>query len=138
MKKYFSFLVFIFLLACNGDNFNNSNPYLSNVNFSIDINTNLPDYNALQFPGNPKLIHGAGVQGIIVMKNGAGNSYVAWEASCPNQYPTTCSKLIISGSNAKCSCDSFLYSIFTGQGGQQYPLKAYRVEANGNIIRVYN
>jgi hypothetical protein len=28
--------------------------------------------------------------------------------------------------------------LFTGQGGKQYPLKQYRVEVNGNILRVYN
>lgn len=142
MKKYFSFLVFVFLWSCNGDNFNNNNPYLPNVNFSVDINTSFPSYNALQFPSNPVYIAitGAGVQGIIVMKTGGGNSYVAWEASCPNQYPTTCSRLTISGSNAKCSCDTFLYSLFTGLCDQKnkYSLKPYRVEANGNIIRVYN
>lgn len=140
MKKYFSVLVFIFLLGCNNDNFNNNNPYISNVNFSIDINTSLPAYNGLQFPSNPVRITnaGAGVQGIIVMKTGGGNSYVAWEASCPNQYPTSCSRLSISGINANCSCDSFSYSLYTGDGGQQYPLKPYRVEANGSIIRVYN
>ncbi|WP_136667655.1 hypothetical protein [Flavobacterium sp. H122] len=140
MKKYFPFLVFIFLFGCNNDSFNNSNPYLANVSFSIDINTTLPAYTALQYPGNPVLIAnaGAGVQGIIVMKTGGGNSYVAWEASCPNQYPTSCSRLNINGIYANCSCDAFSYSLYTGDGGQQYPLKQYRVETNGGVVRVYN
>lgn len=140
MKKSLLFLLFVFLVACNADQFNNSNPYLNNVNFTKDINTTFPAYNGLQFPSNPVLITdvGVGVQGIIVMKTGGGDSYVAWEASCPNQYPTSCSRLSISGINAVCSCDSFTYSLYSGDGGQQYSLKPYRVEVNGSIIRVYN
>ena len=140
MRKYFLLFCFISLLACSGDRFNNSNPYLSNVSFSYSINTSLPAYSSLQFPSNPIVISGAGagIQGIIVMKSGGGESYVAWEASCPNQYPTSCSKLYIEGINAKCSCENFAYSIYSGAGGQQYGLKPYRVEVNGNVIRVYN
>lgn len=137
MKKYFSFLVFISLFGCNED-FNNNNPYLPNVNFSINIYTNLPDNNSLRFVNNPKIIYGAGVQGIIVMRTGLGDSYVAYDASCPNQYPTTCSRLTTSGITASCSCDAFSYNLSTGQGGQQYPLKPYRVEVVGSVIRVYN
>jgi nitrite reductase/ring-hydroxylating ferredoxin subunit len=42
--------------------------------------------------------------------------------------------------NVVCSCDNNEYSLFTGlsQGGSQYPLKQYRVEVNGTILRVYN
>jgi hypothetical protein len=39
------------------------------------------------------------------------------------------------GINVVCACDAE-YSLFTGQGGKQYPLKQYRVEVNGNILRV--
>jgi nitrite reductase/ring-hydroxylating ferredoxin subunit len=139
MNKILTLLVFLFLLSCEKNQVS-SNPYLSNVSFSIDINTNLPDFDALKFPSNPKLITsaGAGVQGIIVMKTGGGDSYVAWEASCPNQYPTSCSRLSISGINAVCSCDDFSYNLFTGDGGKEYGLKFYRTEVLGNIIRVYN
>jgi hypothetical protein len=44
------------------------------------------------------------------------------------------------GINVVCSCDNNEYSLFTGlsQGGSQYPLKQYRVEVNGTILRVYN
>jgi hypothetical protein len=46
--------------------------------------------------------------------------------------------MTIKGINVICACDSAEYSLFTGQGGLQYPLKQYRVEVNGTIIRVYN
>ena len=131
--------MFFILTSCSKDRVNN-NQYLPNVNFSIDINTTLPAYNSLQFPSNPVLITnaGVGVQGIIVMKTGGGNSYVAWDASCPNQYPVACSRMTISGINATCSCDDFTYSLYTGDGGQLYPLKGYRVEVSGSNIRIYN
>jgi hypothetical protein len=41
------------------------------------------------------------------------------------------------GINVVCACDD-ADSLFTGQGGKQYPLKQYRVEVNGNILRVYS
>jgi nitrite reductase/ring-hydroxylating ferredoxin subunit len=139
MKKIFAISLLLLLLCCHKDNVVSNNQYLQNISFVKDINTSLPSYNSLQFPSNPVLITdaGAGIQGIIVMKVG-DNDYRAWEASCPNQYPTTCSRLTINGINAKCSCDSFEYSLFTGDGGKAYGLKSYRVEVNGTIIRVYN
>lgn len=140
MKKHFTLLAFCLLLfSCHKDNAVTNNQYLQNVSFVKEINTALPSYNNLQYPSNPILIRdaGAGIQGIIVMKVGE-NDYRAWEASCPNEYPTDCTKLSISGLNAKCTCDNSQYSLFTGDGGKQYGLKAYRTEINGAIIRVYN
>ncbi|WP_428224121.1 Rieske (2Fe-2S) protein [Flavobacterium sp.] len=140
MKKNIILLVLLCMLSCQKDSVNNSNQYISNVNFSIDINKTLPAYNKLNYAGEPVLISipGAGIQGIIVMKTGGGDSYVAWEASCPIQYPTSCSKLSLEGAKATCSCDKTSYNIFTGDGGQQYPLKGYRIEVNNSVIRVYN
>ncbi|WP_310557429.1 hypothetical protein [Flavobacterium sp.] len=135
----FVFLAFL-MLNCQKDTVVNNNPYLPNYNFSFIINTSLPLYNSLQFPGNPILITsaGAGLKGIIVMNAGV-NDYRAFEASCPNQYPSNCSQLIINGINAKCPCDDKEYSLYTGLGtGVLYPLKQYRVEVVGANLRVYN
>ncbi|MGH2664592.1 Rieske (2Fe-2S) protein [Flavobacterium sp.] len=141
MKKYLFLVVALIALSCSKDRIANSNPYLQNVGFSKEINTNLPSYNGLQFPSNPILITDpdAGIKGIIVMKVGT-NDYRAYEASCPNQYPSDCSRMTLDGINAKCPCENYEYSLFTGVGSAQYPLKAYRVEANsdGSVIRVYN
>jgi hypothetical protein len=41
--------------------------------------------------------------------------------------------MTLKGINVVCACDDAEYSLFTGQGGKQYPLKQYRVEVNGNI-----
>jgi hypothetical protein len=46
--------------------------------------------------------------------------------------------MTIKGINAVCPCDSKEYNLFTGQGGLQYPLKQYRVEVIGNILRIFN
>jgi nitrite reductase/ring-hydroxylating ferredoxin subunit len=57
-----------------------------------------------------------------------------------NQALSACSTMTLKGINVVCSCDNNEYSLFTGlsQGGSQYPLKQYRVEVNGTILRVYN
>jgi hypothetical protein len=38
--------------------------------------------------------------------------------------------MTLKGINVVCACDDAEYSLFTGQGGKQYPLKQYRVEVN--------
>jgi len=139
MKSFFYLIVLVSLLSCSKNKVQNENPYIQNYSFSTVINTNLPSYNSLQFPSNPVLITtpGVGIKGIIVMKVGE-NDYRAYEASCPNQYPSACTQLVINGINAKCPCDNSEYSLYTGLGPGQYPLKAYSVEVNGANLRVYN
>jgi nitrite reductase/ring-hydroxylating ferredoxin subunit len=140
MKKYILILFGLTLfISCGGDSFNNKNPYIPNYSFSVDINMSLPSYSNLQFPSNAVYIggQGAGVRGVIVFNTGSG--YNAFDAACPNQDLGSCSTMTISGINAKCNCDDALYSLFTGQSpGKEYPLKQYRVEVNGTVLRVYN
>jgi nitrite reductase/ring-hydroxylating ferredoxin subunit len=139
MKRYFLIIVSLIALSCHKDNVINENPYLPNYSFSTVINTSLPSYNNLQFPSNPVLVTvaGAGIKGIIIMKVGT-NDYRAYEASCPNQYPSDCTQLTINGINAKCPCDNVEYSLYTGVGSGQYPLKPYKIEVSGANLRVYN
>ncbi|ENA1795360.1 hypothetical protein ABF176_002201 [Flavobacterium psychrophilum] len=139
MNKYSLLLIAILTLSCHKDSVVNDNTYLPNYSFSVVINTSLPSYNNLNFPSNPVLITnaGAGIKGIVVMKVG-NDDYRAYEASCPNQYPSDCSLMSLNGINAKCPCDGKEYSLYTGVGSGQYPLKAYRVEVNGSNLRVYN
>jgi nitrite reductase/ring-hydroxylating ferredoxin subunit len=139
MRTLFIISIIFIFLGCEKNNVVNNNPYLPAYSFQLNINTSLPLYNDLQFPSNPKLItdQGAGIKGVIVMKVGT-NDYRAYEASCPNQYPSDCSLLTIKGINAKCPCDDKEYSLFTGLGNGQYPLKPYRVEVSEPNIRIYN
>ena len=115
----------------------NTNPYLPNYTFTVDININLPSYSNLKFPSNGIYYSAVGARGIIIFNTGSG--YNAFDAACPNQSLGSCSTMTINGINAICSCDNAEYSLFTGQSpGKQYPLKQYRVEVNGSLLRVYN
>ena len=138
MKKYFFLLIaFPMLFGCTSNTINNNNPYLPNYTFTIDINMNLPAYSSLLYPSNAIYYPGQGVRGIIVFNTGSG--YTAFDAACPNQSLSGCSTMTIKGINSLCACDNAEYSLFTGQSaGKQYPLKQYRAEVNGNVLRVYN
>ena len=139
-KKIFLLLFALAITtACHKDNFNNNNPYLANYAFSMDINMDLPSYSNLKFASNAVRVNVANgpVNGVIIFNTGSG--YQAYDGSCPNQAITTCSKLTITGVNATCSCDNAAYNMYTGQcTGKQYPLKPYRIDVNGNTLRIYN
>jgi nitrite reductase/ring-hydroxylating ferredoxin subunit len=137
MKKHLLILIVLTLfLGCSDSSFNNKNPYIPNYTFTIDINMNLPAYSNLQYPSNAIYYAGVGAKGIYIFNTGSG--YNAFDAACPNQVISSCSTMTLKGINIVCPCDSTEYSLFTGQGGSQYPLKQYRVEVNGNVLRVYN
>jgi len=138
MKKYFFVFVILIFCNCSNDQFNNSNPYIPNYNFTISINTDLPTYNNLKFASNGMYIPNAGARGIIVF-NTTGSAYLAYDAACPNQALSACSTMIVNGINAKCNCENAEYNLFTGQcPGKEYSMKPYQVEVNGAVIRVYN
>lgn len=143
MKKIlFVTALLIFLCNCSSDDNGRGNPYLADVSFNTGtlINTNLPQYSNLQFPGNSIIIDGFGIKGIMIANTGGG--IVAFERSDPNHNPSSCSEQSLSGLFSTCNCDdgnsySLVNGIQTsGEGG--YPLKAYRTEVSGNIIRVSN
>ena len=136
MRKIILLLTLLsFFFSCNDNGFNNKNPYLPNYTFTVDINMSF--YDNLKFPSNGIYYSAEGVRGIIIFNTGSG--FNAFDAACPNQALSACSTMTVSGINAVCSCDDAKYSLFTGQSpGKQYPLKQYRVEVRGNVLRVYN
>lgn len=140
MKKILLLLLTLiaFTNCSKDDNIKNKNPYLPNYPVNITINLDLPSYVDLQYVSNYKYINmaGAGIKGVFVFNN--GNGYYAFDAACPNQYPADCERMTITGVKAICSCDNTEYSLFTGLGNAQYPLKQYRTELNGPILRIYN
>lgn len=139
MKKIFVLLVFLpFLIACDGGRINNNNPNIPNYPVNLQINLSLPAYSTLQFPSNHIVDYSQGAKGIVVFN--AGNSFNAFDLACPNQPFTTCtSAMIITGIEAKCSCDNTTYNLYSGQSpGQQYPMKQYRVEVSGGYLYVTN
>ncbi|MFT5753748.1 MAG: nitrite reductase/ring-hydroxylating ferredoxin subunit [Flavobacterium sp.] len=139
MKKYILLLLIPFFMGCEKDTIGRNNPYLPDYSVNINVNLNLPTFSNLQFPGNGVLINtaGVGIRGVFVFNTGTG--YTAFDAACPNQVLSDCSSMTLNGINAKCSCDDAEYSLYTGLSeGKNYPMKSYRTEVNGNIIRVYN
>ena len=144
MKKILVFLSLTLLIfSCSSDSVRYKNPFIPNYGFSTTIDANLPLYSKLLLPVNPLLIYDgiSGANGIIVMKI-SDTDYRAWEANCPNQYPSACSRMFIVGVNAKCPCDDIEYSLFTGVSADkqgEYTMKPYRVDILGkNLIRISN
>ncbi|WP_281337088.1 Rieske (2Fe-2S) protein [Flavobacterium eburneipallidum] len=140
MKKHFLLLLVIPLLfGCTADKVNNNNPYLPNYSFSLNINLSLPAYADLTYTTGSFFYESQGLRGIIIFNTGTG--YVAFDAACPNQALTSCSKMTLTKGDIKviCPCDNAEYSLFTGQStGKQYPMKQYRVEQSGTMLRIYN
>jgi nitrite reductase/ring-hydroxylating ferredoxin subunit len=135
-KNILIFFTSLFLVGCSNSDTSNKNPYIPNTNFTVDLNMNLPTYSILKYASNAIYYPNVGVRGIIVFYT--GSTYNAFDAACPNQELSDCSTMTIKGINAICACDSIEYNLFTGQGGQQYPMKQYRVEVNGDVLRIYN
>jgi nitrite reductase/ring-hydroxylating ferredoxin subunit len=137
MKNFFLLiLATTLLLGCGNDTVRNNNPYIPSYGFSYVINLNLNS--ALTSPLNPVSITEPSGISMIVIKV-SNTDYRAWNANCPNQTPSSCSRLIPNSLKAKCSCENYEYNLLTGIGNAQYTLIPYRVEVLGNTsIRVYN
>lgn len=132
--------VLLLLYSCTESGTRYKNPYLPNYGFSMNINLDLPLYSGLNSPINPIVVTEPGTGLTLILMKVSNTDFRAWDASCPNQYPSSCSRMHINGVNAVCSCDDYEYSIFTGTGTQgEYPMKPYRVQIlEPKLIRVYN
>jgi nitrite reductase/ring-hydroxylating ferredoxin subunit len=145
MRLAYFFLATLVFLACSNDG-GDRNPYLPEIGFRFDINLNLPLYSPLTNTGNAVFIgtQGVGVRGVFVMNTGF-NVYRAFEASCPNHPPSSCSTMELNGQTALCNCDEYEYSLFTGQlisepegGNRFYNMLEYRASQNGNVVVISN
>ncbi len=139
MKKIviFVFLVFI-LLGCSKDRARNNNPFIPSYPFSVTLNLNLPQFQGLATNLNPISYTEPSGIAMLLMKV-SDTEYHAWNAYCPSQYPSSCSLMTLNGLEAKCGCDIYKYSMFTGVGNAPYAMVAYRIEILGNnTLRVYN
>ncbi len=147
IKKITAFCIlqlsFLSVYNC-GENPIDRNPYLVDIRFQREFNLSLPLYSNLNYVGGSLLVEDAGINGIILF-NLNGSSFLAWEATCPNHLPKSCSKLGIEGVLAVCSCESFQYSLATGQllnpNEELTPpqsLLFYQVENYNGILSVRN
>ncbi len=142
-KKCLKGILLFFLIGCSTEPLER-NPFLPAMRFSIPINLSLPQYDNLRFAGGSMLLPNYGHKGIIVF-NLNGNSYLAWEASCPNHLPSSCSQTQIVGVLAQCTCEDFQYSLATGQlinpaEGQNtdYSMLMYQAILRGNTLEISN
>ncbi len=145
MKRSHYLLITIIIVACSSDR-SNRNPFLQEVNFNFELNLNLPLYNGLNTIGNPVFVNNAGVgtRGAFVMRTGP-DTFFAFEASCPNHAPNSCSTMTINGQEVECACEDYRYSLFTGQqlnrpddGNRYYDLLFYRATLSGNSVFISN
>ena len=139
----FSILITCFFISCKKNSVIR-NPFLPELDFEFSINLNLPLYNNLKFTGESLLINDFGHKGVILY-NLNNNNYLAWEASCPNHKPNSCSKTKLMGSLTECECENYQYSLATGQllnplpnDTNQYPMINYGVRISGNNLVIYN
>ena len=133
----------LFSLSCTKSEIQR-NPYLVDIRFQRELDLSLPLYNGLTFVGGSLLIEGIGINGVLVF-NLNGSSFLAWEATCPNHIPESCSKLSIEGVLATCSCEEFQYSLATGQLlnpsedlNPPQGLLFYQVQNYNGILRITN
>lgn len=143
MKHFFYLCAFLALVSCSSNTIDNKNcRFLLNVGVNVSINMNLPQYSQLQFINNPVYIPNAGNGGIIA--NNTGTGYVAFDAADPNHSIQSCSVLSINGIEGVCGCDDkntyYLNNGLPKENSAELrcPLKAYRVEQNGNTLLIYN
>lgn len=136
-------LALLLLVSCTKANIAR-NPNIPDVRFEYDINLNLPEFDALRYAGGSHIINSVGLNGVLVF-NLNGSSYLAWEATCPNHGPESCSKLGIQGVLARCNCEEYQYSLATGlllnpaeNIETPYALLYYQIIANNNILRISN
>ncbi len=135
-------IALVALLSCTDDGNNNRNPFLIDLSFQVQLNTDLPQYSELNFAGNRVIVPNQGIRGIVVYNIGNGQ-YSAFELADPNHAPSACSTMTVNGLVATCPCpeDSNSYDITFGQpstGGGVYGMKPYRVNRSGNVIVVSN
>lgn len=135
----------ILLVCCNSDTAQR-NPFLLELGFRFEINLNLPLYSPLTTTGNPVYVAntGVGIRGVFVMNTGF-DIFRAFEASCPNHSPNTCSTMSIDGQVARCACEDYEYSLFTGQqlnrpdtSTRLYDMLEYRANLSGNSVFISN
>ena len=141
MIKRISLILFVFLFNSCEKQDENINPFIPDVSFEKTINLSLPNYDNLNYNGGSYFLQNVGVKGVILFN--LNNSILAWEASCPNEKPSSCSTMEIQGLQAECKCNSNLYSLANGQPlkintSNSYPMVAYFTQKSGNSLRIYN
>ncbi|MEO7080913.1 MAG: hypothetical protein ABIY71_05265 [Flavobacteriales bacterium] len=111
------------------------------VPVQIEINLNLPEYNALQVVGGWAYITG-GSEGLIVYRRGQ-NEFTALDRHCTYQPQNLCRVTVddsqVMARDTICCQSAFL--IMDGsvvQGPAALGLKRYNTTFNGTVLRIFN
>ncbi|WP_299120547.1 hypothetical protein [uncultured Winogradskyella sp.] len=138
MKKLLLLFSCVMIFTCDKNNDNSNCNFLFNAGVNLTVNTNLPQFNQLQFPGNGVYVSGQGNNGIWLWRLNSATLY-AWDAADPSHQPAACSTLEDTGQGdiVTCGCDDGnQYSLATGlvfgENTQPCTLQPYRVEDIGN------
>lgn len=138
MKKLIIILSLIVISCGSDDNINSNCNFLFDASVNLTVNTNLPQFNQLQFNSNAVYVANYGNNGIWLYRLNSSTLY-AWDAADPSHAPGACSTLTDSGTGdiVVCGCDDAnQYSLSTGIGlngnTQSCTLQPYRVDDLGN------
>ena len=135
MKRYALLAIMMLMLGCaNDDNANPNCNFLPDVGVNFTANLNLPQFSPLLLTGGVVRVDGQGVGGIILINTGV--RIIAWDGADPNEIPSSCSTLVVNGTEAESQCaDMTVYNLFSGQSvpfTKPCTLKPYLVEDIGN------
>lgn len=133
--------------SCGDDGNTGSIPFV-NVNVQLDLND--PSFIALNPFGGYILLDGYGNRGLVIYHN-FDDTYSCYDRICSHQPSNPCSIVeveesglylqcgVTNGSEYTPCCDSkFLWDGFPTDGPAIYPLQAYQVYKNGNLITISN
>jgi nitrite reductase/ring-hydroxylating ferredoxin subunit len=131
-------LIFFWFAACESDDQNNLLPYVM-VNETINLSN--PEFINLQVPGGWAYANG-GIKGIILY-NINGNSFKAYERSCPHLAPSACTRMTVEQSfKMKCPCDQSEFNILNGAPlttNINYVTREYKATLiNTNTLKITN
>lgn len=138
MKNICLILICALCFGCTKNDVNSNCNFLFDAGVNLTVNTNLPQFSQLQFPGNGVYVSGQGNNGIWLWRLNSATLY-AWDAADPSHTPAACSTLVDTGIGdiVTCECnDANQYSLSTGgrfgENEQPCTLQPYRVEFVGN------
>ena len=133
------FFIFIFS-GCDSEETSVSCVPRSTINVQIDMN--LPSYNALLNPGGWLYYEGSlsGTRGLIIVNKGNGN-YAAYDRNAPHICPTNNSTLVVQNSvTLYCPEDGAKWILTTGQPvevADRRPI-TYYVSLSGSVLMITN
>lgn len=140
--KYILFISTLFLLfSCNRD----ARHPVPSFQFDINVNLNLPTYQALQSVGGWAYVNGAGSKGLVVYRRSVAE-FVAFDRHSPADIEGTCeTPLEVDTDNfliLNDPCSNARFSLFDGsiiQGDVDFGLRSYFTAFDQNFsLRIYN